>query len=320
MPISQEVIKPDGFREPAVLRGKLGAQRLASELIGCVDSRTVYWRYYLFAKQPGGRPISLCKHLFKVLDDTKNQINGPGRKPGVGRLAFDRTSETARASKNFLGQLERRYHEYYGPATERFWSPERHVPDRLREAARRFVREANYTDFFKSVDDAKDRSLAKMFRAHARTFCPSLADLLEESGFDVGAAVISCSHDAKHRFSDDLRRLILCWTVLRAYYGVSDETDDIADDGDQAVETWGSRDETKEIAEATLRLFRRVGQSGLSPSEQTAIESDLKRALKRPGPYAPPWSLSPRDEQGRRRRIFAGLRIASFNRILERTS
>ena len=156
-----ENVKPDGFRDPAVLRGKLRARKLAVELIGCVDSRTVYWRYYLFAKQPGGRPIALGKHLLRVLNQTKNESIGRGRKPGILRLAFDRRSDAARTSKSFLMQLEQQYTEYYGNAMARFWAPERNVPVGLRQSARDFVRAASYRDFFKSVADARDRSVER---------------------------------------------------------------------------------------------------------------------------------------------------------------
>ena len=160
-----------------------------------------------------------------------------------------------------------------------------------------------------------------MFHKHARAFCPQLADLLEDFAFDVNDAVVACSRAAKGRVSDDLRRLILCWALLRAYYGVSDETDDAADedDYDQATDASDLPEATVDIAEATLRLFEKVSEPGLTHNEQTAIKSDLKRALKRQ-PYAPPWPVPSHDERGRRPRIFADLRISSFNRILERTN
>lgn len=74
------------------------------------------------------------------------------------------------------------------------------------------------------------------------------------------------------------------------------------------------------LAEASIRLIDSLGSPGhLSHKQVNLLRTRLKTALRHSGPYQPPvlvWKLK---NDGRRRRVFASLRLFAFTRLLRAT-
>lgn len=318
VPLPDDLGEEPGLHNPAALREALGAQTVARRLLPCIDTRAGYWRYYLlFCPGPGRRP-KLSNHLFEVLEQTADTA---GRR-GIGRRIWSghRTARMARI-------LQDAYWRAYGTVTNVFWRIETTENDpgepseRLRLAAREYVKQQDYVDFFD--DDSPSGHLRLMFNARLRAFRPSLAHWLESHGFKSEDAATEAARSRVLHEED--KRLFLAWSLLRAYYGLPEDSDEDLEEEENHAGTAElgadlTDDDLRPVASAAVELLERVPDSGLSENQLRTLKRQLNAAIRHAGPYQPPVRVAPTDHYGRKRRIFASLRLRTFASLLRSTA
>lgn len=327
LPIPDDAAFADDLANPATVREALGSQRVASKILPCIDSRARYWRYYLFAAPGHGRKPDLGRLLFEVLRQTPNES-----RRGVGRLIYRSANE--KWSKSLGRNLEEAYLTAYRTATNAFWnayqvaSPGFKV---LHERAVKFRRSEQYDNFFPhvspGVNAAIDRQLRKSFHKRLIAFRPSLGQALVNYRFDLDELAAHAPHEPQLLRED--KHLILTYTVLKALYRIEEpavpldkhkNTGDISDEDLEFDEDMPENTDLRPLALSALQLLKNKLGDGLSKPLRMSILRHLDSALRQPGEYQPPFPVTPLDSSGRRRRVFAGLRLRPYRFLLKMTA
>lgn len=322
VPYPEESYDPVRLTDPKEFRDALGAQAEARRLLPCIDTRATHWRYYLFAapSHGQGRPIAVGKRLLSVLKQTDPSL------AGVGRRDFRRFEDDGRSSKRkFVRKLVERFETAYSSAAKAFWGTEQELPENypsppssaLCDAARDYVLRADYEDFFEGRADR----LRQMFRARLISFRPGLARLIISNNYDLIRAAAAASSSSWLNDSD--RLLFFSWAVLQAYYKIADDGTDPEPEGEEGDEMEAIEDEDeyyRSLANASLDLLDRLQQPGeLTQKQVNTIRNRLKTARSKKGIYDPPVTVWPLKNDGRRRQVFASLRLYAFRRLLRAT-
>jgi hypothetical protein len=322
VPFPDEDFEPLGLGDPQLLRDRLGVQPIARSVLPFIDTRAAHWHYYLFSAPPPGRgrPIAVARRLQKVLEQTQSRA-------GIGRRDYGHfISDRRRSERRFVSRLERAFTTAYSSATAAFWGYDQSEGDTqppsaaLCKSARRYVLVEDYRNFF-VTQGAPDR-LRHLFRARLVFLRRQLAEHIIASGYDLAIAALRAPK-AKGLSASE-RLLFFSWAVLQAYFGIADdgqldEPDDDVDDEDGRKADSGD-DYFRTLADASIGLIDCLGNPGdLSNKQINLLRTRLKTALGHGGAYQPPvlvWRLT---TDGRRRRVFASLRLFAFTRLLRAT-
>jgi hypothetical protein len=317
VPFPDEEFEPVGVGDPQELRDRLTAQSVARTTLPFIDSRAGHWRYYLFAcpSSGPGRRLEISRRLFRVLKQT------PRSRAGIGRRQFARLDSDGRRSKERVAAgLVQRWNSAYGSATEAFWDGSLEPPSgALCQAGRKYVFDGAYTNFFER-DGSRNR-LKQVFRARLVGLRRGLADHIIQNGYNLEKAAITAASSRKLDVED--RLLFFAWALLQAYFGIAD--DGSPDETDDEIETDaedGIADDQyfRTSAKAALKLLEKIGKPGeLSRKQIDLIRTRLKTALRHGGSYQPPVWVSKLKNDGRRRRVFASLRLFAYARLLRDT-
>lgn len=305
---------------PDDLRQMLGAQEIAKRILPCIDTRTSYWRYFLFAVP--GRQMKIETRLYSVLRQTAKQNSIAG----IGRREYRRIIEDGRRSSDiFIKSLKNRYQNSYGTAASAFWgsntenSP--HYPGApsvaLCAKARDYIKAGKFVEFF----NGGNHGLRRLFNVRLKKFRPGLAGLIIKNKFDLLEVAKVASRSRK--IDDEDRILIFTWSLLQAYYGIADNglDEDVEDYDEQDTEDKDDSDDYyRKLAKASLDFLENGGFSDKLNSKQiNSIRSRLKYSVKNKGDYQAPVRVWKHRGDGTRRRIFASLRLYAFTRLLEAT-
>lgn len=321
VPFPEDEFEPIGLSDPQVLRDRLGIQPIARSVLPFIDTRAAHWRYYLFAALPPGkgRPIVVGQRLQKILEQTQSRA-------GIGRRDYGRfISDGRRSERRFVARLERSFSIAYSSATAAFWRGDdsggsvRPPSPALCKSARNYVLVEDYQNFF-SKEGAPDR-LRHMFRARLVHLRRELAKHIIASRYDLATAALRAP--GARNLDTSERLLFFSWAVLQAYFGIADDgrIDDADDDIDDEERQESDSDAYfRTLADASVQLIDNLGSPGdLSHKQVNLLRTRLKTALRHGGPYQPPvlvWKLK---TDGRRRRVFASLRLFAFTRLLQAT-
>lgn len=324
VPFPDENFDPAGLGDPQELRDRLDAQRVARTVLPFIDTRASHWRYYLFAAPPPsrGRPINISPRLLQVLEQT------PQSRAGIGRRDYRRFEWDARRSKErFVERLERSFRTAYGSATTAFWrlddteSEPADLPSIvLRKAARNYVLAEEYSTFFTPTQSPN--RLRHLFRTRLVGLRRSLADHIVGSKYDLAIAARKAA--AARELDESDRLLFFSWAVLQAYFGIADDgtVDDPEDEGSENdVEPNVDDKYFRALAQASLDLLDRLRTpGGVTQKQVNLIRIGLKTALTHKGQYRPPVMVWKLKNDGRRRRVFASLRLFAYTRLLRATA
>lgn len=209
----------------------------------------------------------------------------------------------------------------YGSAAEAFWSSNPAPSTSLCAGARQYVLEEDYTGFF-APSDGPDR-LRHGFRSRLIALRRNLADHIIRSDYDLETAASRAPASRKLDASE--RLLFFSWSLLQAFYGIADDgrVDDAVDDDDEGEQTAAEANDDyfRTLASASVKLLDVLGTPGdLKPKQVDVVRTRLKTALRHKGAYQPPvlvWKLK---SDGRRRRVFASLRLFAYARLLRATA
>ena len=319
IPFPDEQFEPIGVGDPQELRDRLGAQRIARTVLPFIDTRAAHWRYYLFAVPPSGRGRRLePKHrLWRVLKETE------GSRSGIGRREYPSIVDGRRSKARFLDRIKRSFGTAYGSATRAFWgandTSSGSPSAALHNATRRYVHTGNYENFF--TNDGPPDRLRHVFGARLIHLRPQLATHIIQNKYRLATAAMNAASSRK--LDDSERLLFFSWALLHAYFGIADDgkLDDPEDESEDALEeSKAINEDFRVLAKASLKLLDKLGTPGELNSRQVdLIRTRLKTALRHKGIYQPPvivWKLK---SDGRRRRVFASLRLYTYARLLHAT-
>ena len=322
LPLSVEGWEPVGLSNPQEMLERLGAEAIARRVLACVSSQSRHWRYFLFmAPAEGkGRPIVVPRRLLSVLDQTPAQLSG------ICRDDWRRLQGDGRRKRGPLFKIiEERFNTYYRTPAEAFWNGVDDEDGRrigpasnaLRKRARDYVLQEDYHDFFER-SSASD-GLRSMFHARLRSFWPNGAKLLAARQYDIGKAARGAAYWPG--LTADDRRLFLTWALIQAYYGLHDDGLEPENNNGEEQDFEDGEDAYLEgMAKAALSLLQVVKPPGKLNGKQLAtIRQHLKGSLKANGQYLAPVLVYPTKADGRRRRIFPGLRLWAYSNLLNAT-
>jgi len=316
VPFPDEGFESFELDDPQELRDRLDVQAVAGSVLPFIDTRARHWRYYLFAAPPSGsgHPIEVRRRLLCVLDQTRDHRAGIGRTQLKGFEDDGRRSE-----KKFLDDLEGGFWTAYRSATEAFWGTDSEsafkAPSRaLCQAARAYVLGEQFESFFDQAS-APDQ-LRHMFRARLIGLRKNLAEHIIYCKYDLTNAAMKAA--TAKGLSDSERMLFCSWALLRAYFSIADDgqVDDVNDDDDDDVAS-DSNDEYRKLANASIALLDRLGTPGKLTDKQIKVICErLNHAVKQKGNYVAPRDVWRLKYDGRRRRVFASLRLYAYRRLL----
>lgn len=339
LPLSAERFEPVGLSDPQAMLDLLDAQSWARRILPCVSSTSRHWRYFLFAvpREGRGRPIAVARRLVSVLESNTARGSPGGElqeRSGICRREWlGLTRDGRRKLGPLFAKCEERFSAYYGSAAKAFWegvdeegSSHGAASEALRARARAYILGGDYSEFFQH--SGRSDGLRSVFHARLRSFRPGLADLLEARDYDVRRAARSAAY--WKGLEEEDRLLFLAWSLLQAYFGIIDDGLEPEDSGASAGEDSdgagdGSDGEDdgylRDMARAALALLRVVKKPGdLNQKQLATVSHQLSDRLKANSDYRPPELVHPTKADGRRRRIFPGLRLWAYAYLLETTS
>lgn len=292
--------------EPAIVRHFVirGVQRAAFPFI---DSRTRYWRYFLFLHPTFRSDRVIGKRLHRVLRDN------PGRR-GVGRRIVD--TSTAAISRSTRLRLTRLLRRDYGSAASRLWNDPGAVRSRSLRSCARSLRRGALDEFFGARQDrramAEFRNLMVAQSDAARCFSRRW-----RMGMSTSAVVLACTR--LRSVPADLRQLMLGWAVLRTTFRWSDRAKAFGSEDTEEADDWQVEDEPtlRSLARWVIRELRHPTSVGLPTRSAGMIIRLLQRSLAAE-PFRAPVPVSV-PVQKTRVSVFSDLRLSAFRRLLEGT-
>jgi hypothetical protein len=313
VPFPDEEFEPVRLSDPQELRNLLTAEEAARRTLPFIDSRAAHWRYYLFGCP--GRQFNNGSRLFRVLRNTPRSSSGIGRRQYIALM-----SDGRRSVARFRRRLARNWRIAYGSATKAFWDPSIDPPSAaLRQAAREYVLRNAYRNFFER-DGVRSR-LKQVFRARLIGLRRGLADHIIRNQYDLEQAAFTAA--SSRALEDDDRLLFFSWALLQAYFGIADDGrfEGVEDADDADTENKVADDEYyRTCARAALKLLTKIGTPAeLGQKRCDLIRTKLKAALRHRAYYQPPVWVPKFKNDGRRRRIFASLRLRAYARLLRDT-
>ena len=173
-----------------------------------------------------------------------------------------------------------------------------------------------YQDFFD--ESYRPNQVRNLFGKRLRSFRPGLASLLISKKYNLVQSATAAA--SSKNIDDDDRLLFLTWALLQSYYGIADDGSAEEPEDEIEPEEAGDGDYYRDLAKVSINLLDLMKKPGnLTKKQVGTIHQRLRNAQKHPGNYEPPikvWSLR---NDGRRRRVFASLRLFTYQRLLRAT-
>jgi hypothetical protein len=220
-----------------------------------------------------------------------------------------------------LDRLARSFQTAYGTATKAFWGAEAACPapsSALSSAARDYVLQGDYRGFFDGPDGPD--KVRHLMRSRLVSLRRGMAEHLLRWGIQPHLAA-SKAASSKHLGREE--KLLFCsWALLNAYFKIADDglagDSDDGNDGEPVLDD--NDDYYRHLAESSIDLLDHLKTIGtLSPRQVAGIRARLKTAAASKGTYQPPMTVWRLKADGRRRRVFASLRLYAYARLLRAT-
>lgn len=311
--------------DPLSLKMVIASDR-ATEQLPLIDSRTRYWRYYLLlGPSPSQAYRTLARKLLAIV--CHNAQAGARATKGVGSRLFNRLADRRRQPfDSELRRLARNFRVQYGPAAARFWQRAKERSGQagyrvLFDASRRLRNATRFEGFFDTrMPSLSDGHARNAFHRILRTQSETAADLyglmIRAPTSSLGSALAGTRKSTLT--TDDGRRLVLAWALLVSLFDLkappAPGLHSASDNDEEEEEDDDASGIDASLARAALILLR-AGVASSDLGLRATIEAMLRDSLESPV-YRSPIHVSSRGDDGRRRRLFADLRLSSFRRLL----
>jgi len=254
--------------------------------------------------------------LIKILKQTKNEtIAGVGRRANGWKKASPKPRIVKRINDN--------YQRTYGTAAKEFWYGGPNTSIKLRKAARRYVLQGEYSDFFANNTSSQ---LSRMFHARLQSLSPNLAKhILKHTRPDGdlydGLALATSKAPNSKSLNENDRLLFFCWALFQAFYGLIDNKPYAEDEStdEEEPEPISDDDTLRKLAEAALTFLEKLKSPRLKRAQIQTIKRQIKSSLAMKGTYQAPNLVTRHKSDGTRRRIMASMRLFAFARLLQDT-